>query len=158
MGLGHNPLINGLIPHTFKKTFSCWSQVTMLFKNFFLTKNCNQNFNWGPPRQAPHAKKKHVALENNWGYTLVEVWPRKRCNKYFTKTFFFKIPDLEQANLGTGRRRKFPLDGATDFLATIWQHIKTVSLGVSEKSYYHHLDTTFGMSYSRFGPCWTPLL
>ena len=27
---------------------------------------------------------------------------------------------------GADRRQKSPLDGATDFLATIWQHITTV--------------------------------
>ena len=75
-----------------------------------------------------------MVIYMSWGYTLAEVRPRprKRCNNLFTRTFFFKIPDLvhrrTSAPVAAGnRRQKSPLDGATDFLATIWQHITTVS-------------------------------
>ena len=77
MGFGPNPLINGLIQHTFKlnilflekihsntfwldKTFSCSSQVTMMFKNFsFLkTKKNRVRFSIGgfPPKPAKQKK------------------------------------------------------------------------------------------------------
>ena len=41
-------------------------------------------------------------------------------------TFLQKV-FFSQAYRGTGRRRQFPLDGATDFLSKIWQHITTIS-------------------------------
>ena len=49
----------------------------------------------GPPRQARQPKKSGKLLKISWGYTLAEVWQRpwKRCNNYFTKTFF-QIPYL----------------------------------------------------------------
>ena len=78
MGFGPNPLINGLIQHTFKfnilflekihsntlwpdKTLSFSSQVTMMFqkeeKNSKTKKNQSEIFNWGLPCQARQAKK-----------------------------------------------------------------------------------------------------
>ena len=50
------------------KTYSCWSQVNMLFeKKRFIKKKKNQNqiFIWGPPPAKPAKQKKKVALENS---------------------------------------------------------------------------------------------
>ena len=70
-------------------------------------------------------------MKSHWGYTLAEV-PQKRCNNYFTETFILQNSwSCPQAYLGAGCRRKSPLDGPTDFLTTIWQHIKTVSFFVN---------------------------
>ena len=77
MELRRNPLINGLIPHTFKlnmlflekihsntfwldKTFSCWSQVTMMFLK---TKKIEFDFQLGTPPAKPAKQKKQIALE-----------------------------------------------------------------------------------------------
>ena len=77
MELGWNPIINGLIQHTFKlnilfleknhsntflpdKTISCWSQVTMMFKKKRFYENQKKRceiFKCGPPRQACRVKK-----------------------------------------------------------------------------------------------------
>ena len=78
MGFGPNPLINGLIQHSFKlnilflerkkhsntfwpdETFSYWSQVTMMFqkKIFFKNKKIRVSFSIGVlPCQARQAKK-----------------------------------------------------------------------------------------------------
>ena len=65
-------------------------------------------FQLGIPLPSSPSKKKQ-------GYTLAEVRPRpqKRCNNYFTKTFFFKIPDLvhrrTSAPVATGNRRQMAL-------------------------------------------------
>ena len=110
MGLGRNPLINGLIQHTFKinfllvakipsntfqldKTFPCWSQVTMLFKNFlfFLTKKNEPDFQLGTPPPSP---------QSSWKF--IEVTHSQRSGRgresgviiILLKPFFFKIPDL----------------------------------------------------------------
>ena len=83
------------------KTFSYWSQVTMLCLIFFLkTKKSEPDFTLGPPTKS--AKQKKVALENS-----LRLHTRKRCNNYFTKTFFLQSSwSSPQANLGAGRRRK----------------------------------------------------
>ena len=69
------------------------------------------DFQLGTPLPSPPSKKNKYPLKNHWGCTLAEVrsWPRKWCNNYFSKTFFFKIPDLVQrhtsAPVAAGNRR-----------------------------------------------------
>ena len=115
------------------KTLSCRSQVTMMFqkKRFFENKKSEWDFQLGTSLPSPPSKKNKLLLKNHWGYTLVEVRlrPRNGCinkNKQKNKKNQNSWSG-QQAYLGTNRRQKSPLDGATDFLATIWQHIKTVS-------------------------------
>ena len=141
MGLGHNPLINGLIQHTFKfnflfekknqcntfwldKTFSCWPQVTMMLKKkiFWKQKKLEWDFQLGIPLPSQLSKKKQL-MKNHWGYTLAEVRPQplNGCIKFL---IFLNSRSGPQVYRGADRRRKSPLDGATDFLATIWQHIQ----------------------------------
>ena len=67
----------------------------------------------------PAKRKKQVALKNHWGFTLAELRPRPRngCINFLKKIFFFQNSwSGPQAYLGADRRRKSPLDGATDFL------------------------------------------
>ena len=81
------------------KTFSCWSQVTMMFKqkDFLKTKKIKVRlFDWGPPCQARQAKK------TNSSWKIIEVTHLRRpCRGrgrgvviILLKLFFFKIPDL----------------------------------------------------------------
>ena len=149
MGLGRNLLINGLIQHTFKIFFLYVEKFTVipfywtkLFpvdkkspwcfrkKIFWKQKIESQIFNWGPPRQAHQAKK----TSSSW--KIIEVthlWKSGRSRGrgviiIFLKLFFLQISwSCPQTYLSAGRCRKSPLDGATHFLATIWQHIITVS-------------------------------
>ena len=67
--LGRNPLINGLIQHTFK--------LNILFEEKFTVIHFDQKTLFPVNHKSPC-------------YTLTEVRPqlRKRCNNYFTKTFF----------------------------------------------------------------------
>ena len=51
------------------------------------------------------------------------MFTRRPTKKYFFPNSWSCLQDYCVA----GRRRKPPLDGATDFLSTIWQHITTVS-------------------------------
>ena len=79
---------------------------------------------------AKHAKQKKVALKKS-----LRLYTRggpasaaERVYKFFEKNIFFQNSWLgPQAYLGADRRQKSPLDGATDFIATISQHITTVS-------------------------------
>ena len=85
--------------------------------------------------------EKNIVLKQNKNLIKFSIWdptakpqPRKQCNNYFTKTFFLQHSwSCPQAYLGAGGLQKFPLDGATLFLATIWQHITTVIMVLTRK-------------------------
>ena len=114
------------------KTFIISSQVTMMFqkKRFFEIQKIRVRFSIVDFPAKPAKQKKQVALKNHWGYTLPELRPRPRngCINFLKKIFFFQNSwSGPQAYLVADRRQKSPLDGATDFLATIWQHITIVS-------------------------------
>ena len=83
-----------------------------------------------PAKPAKPAKqKKQVAIKNALRLHTHKspAASRKQCNNYFTKTYFLQNSwSCPQAYRGAGCRRKLPRDGATDFLAAIWQHITTV--------------------------------
>ena len=67
------------------------------------------------------------------GLLIIEVTHSRRSGRgrgrgvivCLLKLFFPNSWSCPQTYLGDGRRRKLPLDGATDFLTTIWQHITT---------------------------------
>ena len=84
MGLAHNPLINGLIQHTFKKKILFVEKFPVipfdymkLFpvdhkspcylrrKKMLKTKKIESYFQLGPPPAKPAKQKKQVALENS---------------------------------------------------------------------------------------------
>ena len=98
MGIYSNPLINGLIQHTFKQiVFVQKFPVTPLGldANCFCLSQVTTMFQWTPPPSPPSKKTKEL-LKTHWDYTRAEVRPRlrKRCNEYFTKTFFLLLLDL----------------------------------------------------------------
>ena len=72
----------------------------------------------------PAKQKKQVALEKS-----LRLHTRGTGVLIFWNNIFFSQNSWSgpQAYLGADRRQKSTLDGATDFLATIWQHITTVS-------------------------------
>ena len=75
-----------------------------------------------PPAKPAKQKKEQVALEKSLRLHTCKtrLRPRKGCNNYFTKTFFLQNSlSCPHTYLGAGRHRKSPLDGATDFLATL---------------------------------------
>ena len=115
------------------KTFIFSLQVTMMFqkKRFFKNKKkIRVRFSIVDFTAKPAKQKKQVALKNHWGYTLAELrpWPRNGWIN-FLKFFSFLSKFLIWPSGLPWRRsyRKSPLDGATDFLAIIWQHITTVN-------------------------------
>ena len=90
--------------------------------------------NYGPARQARQKIEtssywKFIEVTHSWnsghgrGIGLINI---------LLKLFFFEIPDLVHRRTAApiaaeNRRTKSPIDGATNFLATIWLHIITVS-------------------------------
>ena len=96
---------------------------------FWKQENQSEIFDWGLLCQARQAKK----TSSPW--KIIEVshlWSsgRGRGTGVLIFEFFFFFQNSwsgAQTYLGTDHRGKSPLDGATDFLATIWKHITTVS-------------------------------
>ena len=81
------------------------------------------------PAKPAKQQKKQVALKKSLRLHTCGAQAAAAERLYF---FFFIIIFQNswsgpQAYLGANRRQKSPLDGATDFLATIWQHNTTVS-------------------------------
>ena len=116
-------------------------------------------FNWEPPCQACPAKQQ-VALENSLSLHTRggPAWLQKRCNNYFTKTFFLQISWYCSDVPWRCSCHKVPLDGATDFLATIWQHIITVSFFVNQGLSKHQEVSSYPVTKVKksvyLGPSW----
>ena len=94
-----------------------------MFKKKFLWKpiNWTQIFNYGQERPGSPAKKHQLDIEHSGGYPPPLTRPRKQWINFLQNSW-----SCPQAYSGAGRRQKLLLDGATDFLWKIWQHITTV--------------------------------
>ena len=115
------------------KTFIFLSQVTMMFqkKRFFKNNTIRVRFSIVDIPATPAKQKK---TSSPW--KIIEIPHLRKSGRgrwsvvivILLKLFFFKIHDLvhrrTSAPVAAGNCR---IDGATDFLATIWQHITTVS-------------------------------
>ena len=130
MGFGQNPLINGLIQHTFKvnilfekkthsntfwldKTFIFSSQVTMMFqkKRFFENKKIRVRFSIVDFPAKPAKQKKQVALKKSLRLHTRRAPAAEQVYYVFEKNYFFQNSwSGTQAYLGADCRRKSPLD------------------------------------------------
>ena len=97
---------------------------------FKQTKNRTQIFNYGPARQA----RQKIETSCYWKFIEVTHWRNSGRGRgssviiILLKPFFLQNSwSCPQAYRGADRRQKSPLDGATDFLAPIWQNITTSS-------------------------------
>ena len=102
------------------------SHYDVLEKDFLKTNKNGVRFLIRDPPPSLHSKKKQVASKTSLSLHTrggLAATARKRCNNYFTKTSFLQISwSCPQAYLR-----------ATDFLATIWQHITGFILVLTRK-------------------------
>ena len=101
-------------------------------KRFFENKEIRVRFSIGDFPAKSDKQKKQVALKKSLrlhtcgGPAAAAEWVYKFFEFFYL--FFQNSWSGSHAYLGADRRQKSPLDWATDFLATIWQHITTVIL------------------------------
>ena len=100
------------------------------FLSFFKNRKIRVKFSNGDFPAKPAKQKKQVALKKSlrlhtcWGLAA----GAERVYQFFDFFFFFQNSwSCPHPYLGADCRQKSPLDGAKDFLATIWQHITIVS-------------------------------
>ena len=102
-----------------------WSLLDVKKKVFLKTNKSDSNFQmW---TETPCKK-----TSSYWRFIGVTHWRkssrgRGRAVIIILLKLFLNSWSCPPAHRGAGRRKKSPLDGATDFLWKIWQHITTVS-------------------------------
>ena len=100
-------------------------------KRIFKNKKIRVGFSIVDFPAKPSKQKKQVALKKSLRLHTRGT-PAAEWINFLKKIIFFQnYWSGPRAYLGADRRRKSPLDGATDFLATIWQPITTVSFSLA---------------------------